>query len=43
MRKLRTTGKLTTGYAQVILHELPTEEELDKSFWSCNGQPADGG
>lgn len=43
MRKLRTAGKLTTGYAQVILHELPTEEELDKSFWSWNGQPADGG
>lgn len=43
MRKLRTAGKLTTGYAQVILHELPTEEELDKSFWNWSGQPADGG
>lgn len=32
LRTLRETGKLTTGYAQVILHELPTEDELDKSF-----------
>lgn len=41
MRTLRTAGKLTTGYAQVILHELPTEEELDMSFWRWNGQPPD--
>ncbi|MGH4006620.1 MAG: Crp/Fnr family transcriptional regulator [Pseudonocardiaceae bacterium] len=32
MRTLRETGKLTTGYTRVILHELPTEDELDKSF-----------
>jgi CRP/FNR family transcriptional regulator, cyclic AMP receptor protein len=40
LRTLRETGKLTTGYAQVILHELPTEDELDKSFCGWNGQQA---
>lgn len=43
MRTLRIAGKLTSGYAQAILHELPTEDELDKSFWSWNGQPAGNG
>jgi CRP-like cAMP-binding protein len=36
MRRLRKSGKLTSGYTQVILHELPTEEELDQSFWKWN-------
>jgi hypothetical protein len=41
---LRETGKLTTGYAEVILHELPSEDELDKSFCSRNlYQPTDSG
>ena len=40
MRTLRETGKLTTGYAKVILRELPTEDELDKSFSNSNGQQA---
>jgi CRP-like cAMP-binding protein len=43
MRTLRIAGKLTSGYAQVILHELPTEDELDKSFWRWTGQLADDG
>jgi len=32
MRTLRIAEKLTSGYTQVILHGLPTEDELDKSF-----------
>jgi CRP/FNR family transcriptional regulator, cyclic AMP receptor protein len=43
MRTLRETGKLTTGYAQVILHELPTEDELDESFGNWDYQPTDHG
>jgi CRP/FNR family transcriptional regulator, cyclic AMP receptor protein len=38
LQKLRAAGKLTTGYRQVVLHELPTEEELDKSFWVPDAQ-----
>lgn len=39
LHTLRQTGKLTTGYAQITLHELPTEDELDKSFCDtgCRG------
>lgn len=36
IQKLRKAGKVTTGYTRIILHELPTEEELDKSFWNWN-------
>ena len=38
MRALRMGGKLVSGYAQVTLCELPTEDELDESFSSWNGQ-----
>ncbi|WP_158883260.1 Crp/Fnr family transcriptional regulator [Amycolatopsis anabasis] len=33
-RNLREAGKLSTGYAQAVLHELPSEEELDQAFWN---------
>lgn len=41
LQKLRTAGKLATGYREVVLHELPTEEELDKSFWVPDDQLSD--
>lgn len=36
LHKLRKAGKLITGYRQVVLHELPTEEEFDRSFMNWN-------
>jgi CRP/FNR family transcriptional regulator, cyclic AMP receptor protein len=32
LKQLRDAGKLTTRYASCVLHELPTEEELDQGF-----------
>lgn len=41
LQRLRAQGKLSTGYKEVVLHQLPTEEELDRSFWSLDVQRAD--
>ncbi|ALG12319.1 Crp/Fnr family transcriptional regulator [Kibdelosporangium phytohabitans] len=31
--RLRKAGMVTTGYASMVLHEVPNEDELDRTFW----------